>query len=450
MNGIGTQRRAGVLLHPTALPSGRLDGDATRFIDWLGECGFGVWQMLPLGPPVVGLSPYSSASAFAGHAGLVPAESAAQASHSDIPVADVWLDDYVLFATLKQRLGGAPWWQWPEPLREREPGALAQARESLAVQIQQLKSEQAEFFGHFARLRALAHASSVSLFGDLPLFVADDSADVWAHPQWFKLHRDGPERGRPRVVAGVPPDYFSATGQRWGNPIYDWDALARDGFRWWLDRVAVQLAQFDLIRIDHFRGLAASWEIPAADPVATGGTWVEVPGAALLDAVNASLGEVPFVAEDLGIITPDVERLRERHQLPGMKILQFAFDSDDLNPYLPANHVENCVVYTGTHDNDTTVGWYSKLAAGQRERVRSVLGMADDSEMPWAMIDAALASPARLAVIPMQDLLGLGTEARFNTPGTTTGNWEWRFDWSQIDGRLTSRLRDRLRDHGRA
>ncbi|HHQ42406.1 MAG TPA: 4-alpha-glucanotransferase, partial [Chromatiales bacterium] len=293
-------------------------------------------------------------------------------------------------------------------------------------------------------LRAAAHARGILLFGDLPLFVALDSADVWAHRALFALDAEG----RPTRVAGVPPDYFSETGQLWGNPLYEWEAHERERFRWWVERLRTQLARFDLVRIDHFRGLEACWEIPAGARTAMEGRWVPAPGMRLLERLRRAFGGLPLVAEDLGVITPAVEALRERFGLPGMRVLQFAFGGDAANPHLPHNHVPHAVVYTGTHDNDTTVGWHAALEPGARAHLEAYLGGAA-GEMPWPLLRMALASVARLAVIPMQDALGLGSEARMNRPGRTEGNWRWRFQWDQVPSDLAARLRGLLGLYGR-
>jgi len=473
------RRRAGVLLHITSLPGdgpcGTLGDDAHRFVDWLADAGLSVWQVLPVGPTYADQSPYQSPSTHAGNPRLIdlrrlvsdgwlsaellraiddaahdaalktagrafrqgggvtlPAFTAFCAQHG------YWLEDFVLFQALHDhhRTG---WWDWPALLRDRDPLALAAVREQLAGELAQYRFEQFVFFNQWAELKRHANGRGVLLFGDIPIFVAHDSAEVWANPQDFLLDA----RGHTRVVAGVPPDYFSETGQRWGNPLYDWPALAGDGYRFWIDRLRTQLSLFDLVRIDHFRGFEGYWEIPAEEPTAINGRWVAAPGDALFERLHEVFGELPLVAEDLGIITPEVEALRDRYGLPGMKILQFAFDGSPDNPYLPANHPENAVVYTGTHDNDNSLSWWQALDAESQARVNAVLD-ASAGPMPWPLVDAALRSPARLAVLPMQDLLGLDGGHRMNTPGTTDGNWRWRFDWGWLPQSLAEDLRRRL------
>ena len=484
------RRRAGILLHPTSLPGpgphGDLGRDAHAFVDLLAEAGVTVWQMLPLGPTHEDGSPYQCLSAHAGDTRLVnlaelvsvgwldeppapPAGSAAYRQFHDDALrrtragflaqagaqdrddyaqfcakhAD-WLDDYVLFVALRKEHGGRPWWQWESDLRGRAASAVSAARSRLDEVLEQLCFEQYLFYRQFRALKGHANARGIQLFGDIPIFVALDSADVWASPQLFDLDA----MGNPRTVAGVPPDYFSATGQRWGNPLYVWERMREDGFRWWKARVHSQHELFDLMRIDHFRGFEAYWEIPASEPTAMHGHWVKAPGEALFEALLDEFGELPLVAEDLGVITPEVEALRDRFSLPGMKILQFAFDGGPANPYLCHNHVPNCVVYTGTHDNDTTAGWFEGLSEPARGRVLDYLGKPCES-MPWPLIRLALASVARLAVLPMQDVLGLGSEARMNTPGTTEGNWGWRFAWSEVPAELAPRLRRLIELYGR-
>lgn len=434
------RRRAGLLLHPSSLPGGRLDGDAERFIRFLSEAGFTVWQMLPLQPPHGDGSPYNALSAFAGHTGLLPdhgdgADTPGRAYQAFLGRTDYWLEDYCLFVALREELGRRAWTAWPPALRDREPAALAAARQRLAPRLEAERRRQFAFDRRWRQLRAAANAQGIRLFGDLPIFVAHDSADVWVHRDLFDLREDG----QPRVVAGVPPDYFSATGQRWGNPLYRWDRLAETGYRWWLERVGAQLAWFDLLRIDHFRGLEACWAIPAEEATAVNGQWVPGPGGALFEALRARFGELPLVAEDLGLITEAVHRLREAYGIPGMKVLQFAFEGGPDNPYLPEHHGENCVVYTGTHDNDTTLGWFRGLPPDRRQAVLAVTGgRAED--MPWPLIETALASPCRLAILPMQDVLGLDSAHRMNRPGTEQCNWRWRFSWDWLADDLAGRL----------
>ncbi|RMH61249.1 MAG: 4-alpha-glucanotransferase [Zetaproteobacteria bacterium] len=460
------RRRAGLLLHVTALPgpgpNGTIGAQAHRFLETMRSGGFTVWQFLPLGPTHHHGSPYESLSSFAGNPRLIDlawcaqqgwlpsttpltvnsldehVQQLAQAADAfwqqladdDALAAKMdafrrahayWLDDFALFSTIKAHFEDAPWWQWPDPLRWRDPEALAQIRRRHQTHYQRVIFEQFAFAMQWQELKQHAEDLGMLLFGDLPIYVAHDSADVWARPDLFTLDA----QGRCAQVAGVPPDYFSATGQRWGNPLYRWEKMAKEDFRWWKHRMRCQLERMHLVRIDHFRGLESYWAIPGDRMDGIVGEWLPAPGAQLLSELRATFGQLPLVAEDLGIITDEVIRLRDAFGLPGMKILQFAFDGHADNPYLPHAHGENCVVYTGTHDNDTTVGWFASLDAASRARVLDYLGCGAE-DMPWALIECALASTARLAVIPMQDLLGLGSEARFNTPGTTHGNWKWR------------------------
>jgi 4-alpha-glucanotransferase len=340
-----------------------------------------------------------------------------------------WLEDYALFVVLRENNDRQSWTEWPLPLRDREQVALDEARRQYTDEIRLIEFEQFIFFHQWLALKKYANQKDVELFGDIPLFVAHDSADVWAQRKFFKLDQDG----HSKFIAGVPPDYFSATGQRWGNPLYDWGVIAEDNYQWWIQRLATQFELFDLVRIDHFRGLEAYWEIPAEHETAINGYWVEGPGEAFFDAVELKLGRnLPLVAEDLGFITEGVHGLRQRARLPGMKILHFAFDSDALNPYLPHNHEPQSVVYTGTHDNDTTLGWYQGLNDAVKGKLHNYY--ADSPEpLPWLLIRSAFASVSFLAVVPMQDLLCLDSSHRMNTPGTSEGNWSWRFQWSDVN-----------------
>ena len=483
------RRRAGVLLHPTSLPGAGENGDlgpeAYRFVDFLAAAGVTVWQMLPIGPTHGDLSPYQCLSVHAGNTRLVslemvrrrgwlPGEAlgapegdprqyhdaclraarrhfercAEEADRADfnrfVQHHAYWLVDYTLYCALRSESGDLPWWQWQAPLRDRDPAALDQARGRLEEGIAQERFNQFLFFRQWAELKGYANERGIQLFGDLPIFVAHDSAEVWAHRDLFALNGDG----QPEVVAGVPPDYFSATGQRWGNPLYRWERMAADGFLWWRARVETQVELFDLIRIDHFRGFQAYWEIPAGEETAINGRWVEAPGSALFRTLHKQYHPLPFVAEDLGLITEEVHALRRHFHLPGMKILQFAFGDGPENPYLPHRHENNCVVYTGTHDNNTTVGWYRELPPEQQHRVREYLGFPADL-MPWPLIRAAFSSVACLAVVPMQDLLELDGEHRMNTPGTTEGNWRWRLSWEQFSDGLAERIRHLVWFYGR-
>ncbi|HVF50573.1 MAG TPA: 4-alpha-glucanotransferase [Pyrinomonadaceae bacterium] len=494
-------RTSGILLHPTSLPgrfgSGDLGEEAYAFADFLAASGQSLWQVLPLGPTGYGDSPYACFSAFAGNTLLVsPQRLVAEGLLSDDDLRDApsfsedrvefgralefknkllrtafenfkrttdvslrgsfetftqhaaaWLDDYALFRAIKDARGGTSWNKWEVELVRREPHALAAAREELHDMVEAQKFYQYLFFKQWSALKAYCNERQIKIVGDIPIFVAHDSADVWTHPSLFKLD----DMGNPRVVAGVPPDYFSATGQYWGNPLYEWDRMREEGFRWWIERVSTTLHQVDILRIDHFRGFAACWEIPGGDKTAERGRWVNAPGRELFTAIKNALGEPPIIAEDLGVITPDVEALRDDFGFPGMRILQFAFGGDPRNVDLPHNYVRNVVVYTGTHDNDTTVGWF-KSAAGAgstrsaeqitRER-RFCLDYldSDGEEIHWDFIRAVLASVANTAIVPLQDVLGLGNEARMNLPNSTSGNWDWRYR----DGALTAEIRERLK-----
>ena len=478
MNEILNKRRAGVLLHITSLPGeGDLGQNAYRFVDFLHSTSASVWQTLPLGVTHADGSPYQCLSAHAGNPNLIsidwliakgwfqPIEKCTECEGTPkfekscmlskayeifLEKADQhqkdhfsyfchekasWLDDFALFMALRIEFNELCWNQWPEPYKERDSKAIKAISLRLKKSIDTIKFEQYVFFEQWMQLKAYANQQGVLLFGDIPIFVSYDSADVWANREVFKLD----DAGEMLVVAGVPPDYFSATGQRWGNPHYNWHYLKKTGFDWWLERMKTQLEQFDILRIDHFRGLEAAWEIPAHEPTAQIGEWVKAPGKALLKAIQDEFSSIPLVAEDLGIITDEVEALRDEFDLPGMKILQFAFGGGHDNPYLPINHEKNSVVYTGTHDNDTTVGWSLQLNEGERRYIYEYLGNPATS-LHCALIQAALASVANLAVIPMQDILELGSEHRMNTPGTTNGNWQWRFHWEQLSAERIDRF----------
>ena len=428
------RRRAGVLLHLGSL-EGALGGGGRAFIDWLADAGFSVWQILPLGPTGPDGSPYWVRSDFAGNPDFIertelpqfkPAEYAAFAAE-----AEHWLDDYALFEVLSAAHSGAPWWMWPADERDRVDSALARVSHDLAAELERAKCEQYDFCVQWRRLREHARRRGVRILGDLPFYVAPHSAETWARRGQFQLDAGG----RPAAVAGVPPDYFSETGQLWGNPLYDWQAMRHDNFAYWRERVLQQLERVDLLRIDHFRALAAHWAVPAGAPDARGGQWHLTPGEDLLRVLMDELGDLPIVAEDLGLITDDVVALRKGFGLPGMRVLQFAFSGESDNPHLPHMHEHDSVVYTGTHDNDTTQGWYQSLSEETRRRVDSMLRVAPGS-MPEALIREALGSVGQLAIIPAQDLLGLGSEARLNTPGTARGNWRWRLP----AGALTAEL----------
>jgi len=432
--------RAGLLLHPTSLPSGTL-ADAGRWLEFLHAAGVGVWQMLPLGIPLTGLSPYQCASAFAVNPALFPESDVEPHDYADWQARQAyWLEDFARFMVIKAELQGAPWTEWPRALRDREPGVLVRFDIVHADALEAVKRAQYRAVVQWHALRLQAAARGIQLFGDMPIFVAHDSADVWARRDLFMLDADG----HPTVVAGVPPDYFSATGQRWGNPHYNWTAMQADGFAWWRARLRTHFEWFDLVRIDHFRGLAAAWVIPASEPTAIHGEWVAAPGAELLQAFADEMGDLPLVAEDLGIITSDVTELRHQFGLPGMAVLQFAFDQHADNPHKPENVQPDTVYYTGTHDNDTTLGWWRTLPDEARQQVMQQLGVGEPDAVLEAMIATVLESRAALAMLPLQDVLQLGSEARMNTPGTDKGNWTWRFEWDALPPDLAPRLLQQL------
>jgi 4-alpha-glucanotransferase len=469
--GLFAGRAAGVLLHPTSLPGhgiGDLGEPAYRFVDWLAAAGQSYWQILPLVPVDRGGSPYNGLAAMAGNPLLIAVDDLVrtglldrdEGSSSHFPGGKVdyeavsnwksdllrraferfrrstdlsarrgfdlfqqtqraWLEDYAHFRALRDLYGEAAWITWPERLRGREPAALERSARELALEIEFHAFLQYVFQEQWRALRSYARSLGVEIIGDIPIFVAHDSADVWAHPEFFQL--DG--EGSPLVVAGVPPDYFSATGQRWGNPLYRWDALATDGYRWWVDRFRRALEFVDVVRVDHFRGFQAYWEIDASEETAVHGRWVDGPGLDLFREVERRLGRLPLIAEDLGIITPEVDRLREDLGLPGMRVLQFAFDGDPQNPHLPSNYTFDTVAYTGTHDNDTIMGWWSSASSAER---RVALEYLDHGALDhWSFIEMVMASRAGLAVVPLQDVLGLGASARMNTPGVSARNWAW-------------------------
>jgi 4-alpha-glucanotransferase len=477
-------RASGLLLHVTSFPSRYGIGDigpaALAWVDRLRQAGQGWWQALPMGPTGYGNSPYQPLCSFAGNAltispdwlvedGLLQASDCQSSvfpqdqvdynhvipfkhqlletawahfnagARSDLRPAyeqfchdhSHWLDDYALFRALKARFDNSYYLEWPVELVERQPAALARARRELADRIEFACFAQFLLFRQAERLKAYAHSAGLKLIGDLPFFVSPDSSDVWANPELFLLD----ERRRPLFVAGVPPDYFSATGQRWGNPVYNWDVLRQTGYGWWINRLRSLLCHVDVIRLDHFRGFTAAWHVPAGAATAESGTWKPGPGPEFFSAVERELGSLPFIAEDLGFVTPDVYALRDRFHLPGMRILQFAFDGHPDNPHLPRNYVPNTVAYTGTHDNPTTRGWFEDLPDDVRRNVWHVLNrpVGKNSEAAPALIDVAWSSVAALAIAPLQDLLNLGNEARMNVPGRGEGNWRWRCTDEMID-----------------
>ncbi|VTS02761.1 4-alpha-glucanotransferase [Tuwongella immobilis] len=491
MPGTIPRRSAGLLLHPTSLPGpygiGDLGPAARVWIDTLARAKQTWWQILPLGPTGYGDSPYQCYSAFAGNPYLISPEQLAEDGllatppplDSDAPVDRVdydraipykvnilreawanfqggrsahlksdfesfrhqhraWLDDYALFRALKDARSGAPWYDWPTPLREFQPAAIDEARREFADGIGFHAFSQFLFFRQLRQLREYGRERGVKLIGDAPIFVSGDSADAWANPQLFLLD----ENRRPTVVAGVPPDYFSPTGQLWGNPVYRWDAMERDGYRWWIDRMRMTLESVDLVRLDHFRGFAAAWHVPAGDATAEYGSWVPGPGAALFEKMRDGLGWLPIIAEDLGVISPDVDALRTQFDLPGMRILHFAFWGDPNDRFLPHNYERNTVVYTGTHDNDTTMGWYHTLQAHERAFLQRYLGGDRPESVVWDLIRLAWSSVADLAIVPVQDVLELDTRGRMNLPGRLGGNWLWRMEGRALHDPAFERLGD--------
>jgi 4-alpha-glucanotransferase len=484
-------RSSGLLLHPTSLPGaygiGDLGPHARRFVDFLEDAGQSLWQVLPLNPPGYGESPYQCYSAIAGNPLLIhldtPARErfpqdcvdfervlpyktgllheAARRFFAGAPAADrthfeefchksvAWLDDFSLFMAIKEAHGGVAWSRWEAGARTRDPRSLARWSDQLRARVEAHRYLQFLFFQQWSALRAYCRERRIRIMGDLPIYVAHDSADVWVHPHYFRLDEDG----EPTAVAGVPPDYFSATGQLWGNPIYNWEALARDGYRWWIDRIRAALDMVDMIRLDHFRGFEGYWEVAAGEPTAEHGHWVKGPGPALFETVTQALGELPLVAENLGVITPEVEAIREQFGFPGMSILQFAFGNDPQAPtFRPHNYPRNLVAYTGTHDCDTTVGWWTSQGQGEstrsteeiereRECCRRYLNT-DGCEIHWEFIRGLQASVADTVLIPLQDVLGLGSCARMNQPATMGRNWRWRYRAEMLAPQIAERLRE--------
>lgn len=491
-------RSAGILLHPTSLPGrfgiGDLGPAAYGWVDALARARQTWWQVLPLGPTGFGDSPYQCFSAFAGNPFLVSPElllhdgllKESEFGSLNFPVSHVdygpviqfknriltqawenfrtrgsghlrqafeefchkqayWLDDFALFMALKDAHGGKSWFDWSAELRTRQAAALARARYDQDQAMGLHKFRHFLFFRQWANLKRYAAERKVRLIGDIPIFVSSDSADVWANPELFQLD----EHRRPKVVAGVPPDYFSPTGQLWGNPIYHWEALKRTGFSWWIARLRTTLEQVDVVRLDHFRGFEAYWEIPAGSSTAEKGRWVKAPGAALFEAVRLALGGLPIIAEDLGVITPEVEALRDQFHFPGMRILQFAFGGQVEHRFLPHIYEANTLVYTGTHDNDTTLGWFRTLPGHEAHYLRRYVPGVDHDPV-WSLIRLAWASVADLALTPLQDVLNLGTEARMNYPGRPAGNWSWRYRSEWLNDGVLGRLADMTEVYGRA
>jgi 4-alpha-glucanotransferase len=485
----GETRASGVLLHPTSLPgrgTGELGETAYRFVDWLAEAGQSYWQVLPLAAITEVGSPYNGLSAMAGNALLLSLErlvadglleaSAVEAmpvssERIDFPALAgwkgqllaqahdafrraaapelqepfqhfqaenaFWLEDYALFQALREHYHGAPWTAWDAGVRERAPDALRQARQQLAATVENYALQQFLFARQWYALHRYANQRGIRMIGDLPIFVDHNSADVWAHQELFQLD----ERGQPQVVSGVPPDYFNAMGQHWGHPLYRWEVMAERGYLWWAERLRTIFKAVDIVRVDHFRGFEAYWAIPATEKTALHGHWVPGPGERFFRAMERVYGPLPVIAEDLGLITPAVDALREALGFPGMRVLQFAFDGDPANPHLPENHPQNVVAYTGTHDNHTAMGWWETATETEHRLFNQRVDLTEPS-MHWQMIRMAFASPARLAIVPLQDVLGLGREARMNTPGVMEGNWAWRFAEEALTPQVQVHLRD--------
>jgi 4-alpha-glucanotransferase len=487
------KRASGVILHPTSLAGeygiGDLGPQARLWLDFLSECGCGFWQILPLGPTGFGDSPYQCFSAFAGNPYLIsPDELSAdglltpedlinlpQFPDQQVDYGKVipwklalldrayarfeasataaqkrafvnfqqaqasWLEDFALFMAIKEYYGGGSWTTWPMPLRRREPAALEEISRRLAAPVQRQLFRQFIFFRQWEKLRQYAHDRDIQIIGDIPIFVAHDCAEVWAHPELFYLLDDG----EPEYVAGVPPDYFSPTGQLWGNPLYRWDVHRRSGYRWWLQRLGGVLALVDVVRLDHFRGFAGYWEVPGGSKTAEYGRWVPGPGHNFFDVLEDKLGDLPIIAEDLGVITPDVIAMRETYNLPGMKVLQFAFSfgNGPSDPFLPHHYPVNCVAYTGTHDNDTVLGWYQRVPEDEKSFYRRYLNR-DGTDVAWDLIRATWASVASLAIAPLQDFLSLDNRARMNVPGRPSGNWAWRMPADCLNTALKERIRE--------
>ncbi|MBI2767655.1 MAG: 4-alpha-glucanotransferase [Chloroflexi bacterium] len=487
-------RRAGILLHPTSLPGrfgiGDLGPEAFNFLEFMANAGQRLWQILPLTPAGAGNSPYAARSTFAANPLLISPDAlrdqgliedaerdaATLAEGERIDFAAVkaskervlrhafvrfcgraapeaflafrehargWLPDYALFMALRRAFGGGSWVEWPEEIRRRDEDKLDAARRDLAGEIAFTEFKQWCAFDQWAAVKRFATERGIAILGDIPIFVDHDSADAWANQRIFKLCPDG----RPAVVAGVPPDVFAATGQRWGNPVYRWDVLRGERYAWWRERLHATLELVDIVRLDHFRGFQAAWEIPANEPTAEHGHWVEGPGRELFDDVRADLGPLPVVAEDLGLITPEVRQLCDGLGYPGMKVLQFAFGDDHKNPYLPHNLTERSVIYTGTHDNDTTAGWLATASEHEQENMRRYLGKPEVATSD--LVRLAYAAVAETAIVPMQDVLELGSEARMNVPGRPDGNWGWRFRWEQLDSSRPAWLRELAETYGR-
>jgi len=492
------ERASGILLHPTSLPGkygiGTLGKAAFDFIDFLVKAKQQYWQILPLGPTGYADSPYQCFSAHAGNPNLIdldllvrsklihsedlddlplfPEERVAydQVQNARLPIlkkafhtfvlnADntiklayrnflkdnsKWINDYALFRAIKANRNQKPWYQWETPLKMREPAAIQAIQTALHDEVDFHKFLQFVFFRQWMAVKEHAHKNKIRIIGDIPLYVALDSADAWSNPEIFEFDSDR----NPVRVGGVPPDYFSETGQLWGNPLFRWDVLKETGYKWWIDRISTNLLLYDVIRIDHFRGFAAYWAVPYGEKTAINGEWIPCPGKEFFDVLREHFGQLPIIAEDLGVITPDVEALRDGFDLPGMKILQFAFDSSEANDYLPHNYVKNCVVYTGTHDNDTVTGWFNAAQPDDRHYMLDYLN-ADEKDIHWSLIRLAWASVAYTAIVPMQDILGLDSSARMNLPGTTSDNWQWRSRQTDFNLELAAKLAHLTHLYGR-
>ena len=490
------ERSSGVFLHPTSLPGeygiGSLGETAYKFIDFLSKAGQKIWQMCPLGPTGYGDSPYQSFSAFAGNSYLIDLQKLVKdgylakgdlATDKDFPSKRVdygqvinfkmpllraafnnfksmdipeekkrfrefcsenkeWLDDYALFRAVKERFDGCAWTEWDDDIRFRREDALIKYRQESAEKIEFRKFLQYIFFKQWAEVKDYANQAGVKILGDIPIFVALDSADAWANPEMFFFDEDL----KPTKVAGVPPDYFNENGQLWGNPLYDWEQLKKNNYQWWVKRVEKQLDLVDILRLDHFRGFAQYWAVPYGAETAINGTWEDGPGKELFEVIKEKLDELPIVAEDLGVVTDDVEELRDCFDFPGMKILQFAFDNQEENEYIPPYETENCIVYTGTHDNNTTLGWYQEdVKEDDKQRMLDYLAenlTNRHDDIVWDLMELGWQSKAVIAIAPLQDFLSLGSEARFNTPGTSSGNWQWRYSKDMIDEELITKMKD--------
>ena len=490
-------RSSGVLLHPTSLPGpygiGDLGPQARHWIDFLAETGTGLWQILPLGPTGYGDSPYQCFSAIAGNPYLISPDDllgegllhsndlanlpnfneeriyygevipwkmdllhrsyeqfrqSEKKWHKEAELfykeQEEWLDDFAMFMALKEFHGGKPWAVWPEEYRDRDPRTLEAFKKEQHYAVERQAYFQFLFYKQWDRLRSYANEKGVQIIGDIPIFIAHDSADAWTQRDMLYIDNSG----QPTVVAGVPPDYFSETGQLWGNPLYRWDVLAKDDYQWWIERLKAVFSMVDIVRLDHFRGFANYWEIPAEEETAINGRWVNGPGADFLAKVQNEFGGLPIIAEDLGEISPEVYKLRDQFNLPGMKILVFAFDSGEGNEFLPHHYPENCVVYTGTHDNDTAVGWFNRIGEGEKTFAQRYLQTSGE-DIAWDLIQAAWSSKAVYAIAPLQDLLSLDNQARMNFPGSSQGNWTWRVKESALTDGLKIRLRVTNQTYGR-